>query len=258
METIASDEGYCPLDLGESMERIVVQGNRRKYTQLGRTLRFYGGTTSATEVGCNLRCKFCFSDKPVWKPKTTGRFYTPQEVFDGLARNARKHGHKTISASASEGTLGRQHLFELLDLVEKSEFVYILETNGMTLGADRDFALSLSKYKNLHVRVSIKGANPNEYHSLTGARRGSYRLPYLALSHLIDAGVSCNACLMASFSSEDGIRSVKGNLMDIYPGLLRSLEIETITLFPKVKERLKKYALKPTNAKNLNNRRRAA
>ena len=115
METIASDEGYCPLDLGESMERIVVQGNRRKYTQLGRTLRFYGGTTSATEVGCNLRCKFCFSDKPVWKPKTTGRFYTPQEVFDGLARNARKHGHKTISASASEGTLGRQHLFELLD-----------------------------------------------------------------------------------------------------------------------------------------------
>ena len=258
METIASDEGYCPLDLGESMERIVVQGNRRKYTQLGRTLRFYGGTTSATEVGCNLRCKFCFSDKPVWKPKTTGRFYTPQEVFDGLARNARKHGHKTISASASEGTLGRQHLFELLDLVEKSEFVYILETNGMTLGADRDFAVSLSKYKNLHVRVSIKGANPNEYHSLTGARRGSYRLPYLALSHLIDAGVSCNACLMASFSSEDGIRSVKGNLMDIYPGLLRSLEIETITLFPKVKERLKKYALKPTNAKNLNNRRRAA
>jgi len=258
METIASDEGYCPLDLGESMERIVVQGNRRKYTQLGRTLRFYGGTTSATEVGCNLRCKFCFSDKPVWKPKTTGRFYTPQEVFDGLARNARKHGHKTISASASEGTLGRQHLFELLDLVEKSEFVYILETNGMTLGADRDFAVSLSKYKNLHVRVSIKGANPNEYHSLTGARRGSYRLPYLALAHLIDAGVSCNACLMASFSSEDGIKSVKGNLMDIYPGLLRSLEIETITLFPKVKERLKKYALKPTNAKNLNNRRRAA
>ena len=258
METIASDEGYCPLDLGESMERIVVQGNRRKYTQLGRTLRFYGGTTSATEVGCNLRCKFCFSDKPVWKPKTTGRFYTPQEVFDGLARNARKHGHKTISASASEGTLGRQHLFELLDLVEKSEFVYILETNGMTLGADRDFAVSLSKYKNLHVRVSIKGANPNEYHSLTGARRGSYRLPYLALTHLIDAGVSCNACLMASFSSGDGIRSVKGNLMDIYPGLLRSLEIETITLFPKVKERLKKYALKPTNAKNLNNRKRAA
>ena len=119
METIASDSGYCPLELGEAMEKIVVDGNRRKYVQLGRSLRFYGGTTSATEVGCNLRCKFCFSDKPVWKPASTGRFYSPQQVFDGLVKNARRNRHQTISASASEGTLGRQHLFELLDLVEK-------------------------------------------------------------------------------------------------------------------------------------------
>ena len=57
-------------------------------------------------------------------------------MFDGLAANASGHGHKTISASASEGALGRQHLYELLDLVEESEFVYILETNDMTLGDD--------------------------------------------------------------------------------------------------------------------------
>ena len=120
METIASDSGYCPLALGEAMEKIVVKGNHRKYVQLGRSLRFYGGTTSATEVGCNLRCKFCFSDKPVWKPASTGRFYSPQQVFDGLVKNARRNRHQTISASASEGTLGRQHLFELLDLVEKA------------------------------------------------------------------------------------------------------------------------------------------
>ena len=116
---------------------MVGDGNRREYGQLGRTLRFYGGTTSATEGGCNRRCKFCFSDKPVWKPKKTGEFYTPQQVFDGVAANARKYGHQTIAASASEGTLGGQHLYELLDLVEQSEFIYIRETNGMTLGGDR-------------------------------------------------------------------------------------------------------------------------
>ena len=175
---------------------------------MGRTLRFYGGTTSATEVGCNLRCKFCFSDKPVWKPKQTGQLYTPQEVFDGLAGNARKHGHKTISASASEGTLGRQHLYELLDLVEESEFVYILETNGITLGDDAMFAKSLTKYKNLHVRVSIKGCNPEEFHRITGARSSAYELPFRALQHLIDAGVSCNACVSISFSDAEGIKSV--------------------------------------------------
>ncbi len=243
---ITSDTGYDPLALTESMERVVVDGNKRKYVQLGRTLRFYGGTTSATEVGCNLRCKFCFSDKPVWKPKSTGNFYTPQEVFDGLAKNARKHGHPTISASASEGTLGRQHLFDLLDLVEQSELVYILETNGMTLGADPEFASQLAKYKRLHVRVSIKGCNETEFHTLTGARPSAYDLPFKALKQLIDAGISCNACVSVSFSTELTIQSIQSRLAAIHPGILRSLELEQIKLFPKVRKRLAKHGLYPT------------
>ena len=52
MEKIASDKGYCPLELSAATEKVAVaNGNRRKYVQLGRSLRFYGGTTSATEVG---------------------------------------------------------------------------------------------------------------------------------------------------------------------------------------------------------------
>ena len=238
MDVIATDSGYDPIALGAATEKVVVDGNRRKYVQLGRTLRFYGGTTSATEVGCNLRCKFCFSDKPVWKPKNTGEFYTPQQVFDGLAANARKNGHKTISASASEGTLGRQHLYELLDLVEQSEFVYILETNGMTLGDDPKFARSLKRYKNLHVRVSIKGCNQEEFHRLTGARKSAYELPFKALRYLIDAGVSCNACVSVSFSDSAGIKSVEKKLESMHPGILKSLELERIKLFPKVRKRL--------------------
>jgi uncharacterized Fe-S cluster-containing radical SAM superfamily protein len=245
-DIITSDAGYDPLALTKAMERLVVLGNQRKYVQLGRTLRFYGGTTSATEVGCNLRCKFCFSDKPVWKPATTGKFYTPQQVFDGLASNARKHGHSTISASASEGTLGKQHLFQLLDLVEQSEFVYILETNGMTLGADPDFAQQLASYRNLHVRVSIKGCDEDEFHTLTGAQRGAYTLPFLALEHLIQVGVSCNACVSVSFSTEDSIAQIKQRLMNLHPGILKSLELERIKLFPKVRKRLARYGLYPT------------
>ena len=258
MEKIASDKGYCPLELSAATEKVVVDGKRRKYVQLGRSMRFYGGTTSATEVGCNLRCKFCFSDKPVWKPKKTGKLYSPQQVFDGLAKNARKYGHKLISASASEGTIGKDHLFELLDLVEQSEFIYILETNGMTLGADPEYCQQLAKYKRLHVRVSIKGASPDEYFDLTGARPDSYWLPYEAMRNLIGAGVSCNACLMASFSSDEGIEQVKKNLSQVHPGILKSLEVETITLFPKVQERLEKHGLKPTRAKRLRKLKKAA
>ena len=243
MAVIATDRGYDPIALAAATEKVVVDGNQRKYVQLGRTLRFYGGTTSATEVGCNLRCKFCFSDKPVWKPKQTGRFYTPQQVFDGLATNARKYGHTSISASASEGTLGRQHLHELLELVDESEFVYILETNGMTLGDDKEFAESLAKYKNLHVRVSIKGCNEDEFHRLTGARASAYELPFKALQPLIDAGVSCNACVSVSFSDAAGIKSVEKKLETMHPGIIKSLELERIKLFPKVRRRIQNEGL---------------
>ena len=240
-------KGYDPIKLTEKMESIVVDGNKRKYAKLSRPLRFYGGTTSAVEVGCNLRCKFCFSDKPVFRPQSTGKFYSPEEVFNALDQGAKRYGHKLISASASEGTLGRQHLFELLDLVENSDYVYILETNGMTLGNDRMFAEQLAHYKNLHVRVSIKGTSQEEYHELTDAIPESYELPFRALKHLIDAGVSCNACVMISFSDDDGIRSVERKLFDLHPGLLKSLEKERITPFPKVAERLAKKGLKPNS-----------
>jgi uncharacterized Fe-S cluster-containing radical SAM superfamily protein len=159
-------------------------------------------------------------------------------VFDGLAANASGHGYKTISASASEGTLDRQHLYELLDLVEKSEFVYVLETNGMTLGDDEAFAKLLTKYKNLHVGVSIKGCNPEELHRLTGVRAGAYKLPFKALQHLIDAGVSCNACVSVSFSDVQGIKSVEKQLESINLGIVTSTEIERIKLFPEVRKRL--------------------
>ena len=242
---MSKSEGFDPLILNEKTEKIVVDGNKRKYVQLGRSLRFYGGTTSATEVGCNLRCKFCFSDQPVWNPKNTGKFYSPQEVFDGLAKNARRYGHKLISASASEGTIGLQHLYELLDLVEQSEFIYILETNGMNIGASPEIAKHLAKYKRLHVRVSIKGCSSEEFHTLSGAHRDAYELPFKALRHLIDAGVSCNACVMASFSDKQGIEKVKEKLSEITPGILRSLEIERIKQFPKVRARLKQHQLIP-------------
>jgi len=242
---MSKSEGFDPLILNEKTEKIVVDGNKRKYVQLGRSLRFYGGTTSATEVGCNLRCKFCFSDQPVWNPKNTGKFYSPQEVFDGLAKNARRYGHKLISASASEGTIGLQHLYELPDLVEQSEFIYILETNGMNIGANPEIATHLAKYKRLHVRVSIKGCSPEEFHTLSGAMRDAYELPFKALRHLIDAGVSCNACVMASFSDKQGINNIKRKLSEITPGILRSLEIERIKQFPKVRARLKQHNLIP-------------
>ena len=164
-------------------------------------------------------------------------------MFDGLEKNARKYGHKLISASASEGTIGREHLLQLLDIVEQSEFIYILETNGMTLGADPALCEQLARYRRLHVRVSIKGASPEEYHELR-CSPDSYWLPYRAMKNLIDAGVSCNACLMASFTTDEGIENVKRELAKIHPGILKCRGRDHHAL-SEVAERLEKYGSNP-------------
>ena len=243
MASVDKETGYDPIALAAATEKVVVRGNQRKYVQLGRRLRFYGGSISATEVGCNLRCKFCFSDKPVWKPGRVGKFYSPQAVFDGLDRAARKYNTKIISASASEGTLGKQHLLELLELVDQSDYTYVLETNGMILGFDQQYVRDLKRFKNLHVRVSMKGCCPEEFHKLTGAQSSAYELPFKALETLIAAGISCNACLSVSFSDQASIKAAKRRLYDLWPGLLKSLEVERIKLFPKVRKRLREHDL---------------
>tara|TARA_B100000579_G_C22149346_1_gene540189 strand:- start:97 stop:222 length:126 start_codon:yes stop_codon:yes gene_type:complete len=38
---------------------------------------------------------------------------------------AREHVHTIISALAREGTIGREHLMNQLDLVKQSEFIYV-------------------------------------------------------------------------------------------------------------------------------------
>ena len=67
----------------------------------------------------------------------------------------------------------------------------------------------LARFKNLHVRVSIKGSDKDEYRRLTGARSDSYELPFVALENLI------NSCLvmhvMVSFSDKGKIKKVKKN-----------------------------------------------
>ena len=95
------------------------------------------------------------------------------------------------------------------------------------------------------MRVSIKGTSPVEYHRLTGAKASSYALPFRALEHLITAGVSCNACVTVSFSTNEGIARVRERLAAIRPGILTSLELEHITLFPKVAKRLREEGITP-------------
>jgi uncharacterized Fe-S cluster-containing radical SAM superfamily protein len=239
---------YDPLILAEETEKIVVKGKSRKYYRNVRSERWYGGIAGAYCCGCNLRCVFCWSGFPRDNPDKIGEFYYPEQVFRQLREVAQKKGYHQLRITGNEPTIGRKHLFEVLELVDQSDLRFILETNGILIGHDRDYAEQLSNFKNLHVRVSLKATNPEEFHRLTGAKPEAFNLQLKALKNLLNAEVSFNPALMMSFCSSKGIEQLRNELQKIDQNLFDILEEEYVILYPPVVERLKNANIKPMKA----------
>ena len=131
-------------------------------------------------------------------------------------------------------------------MVEESEYLFILETNGILI--DRDYAEALSRFHKLHVRVSLKGASEEEFSILTGALPTGFSRQLKALEHLLAQGVSVHPALMVSFSTRESIGRLREEMRRIDPSLERELEEEYVLPYPHVVERLKEAGLKPTQA----------
>ena len=136
---------YDPIELSKKVEKIVVENNRKKYYRF-RPTGFYGGIATADTVGCNLRCKFCWSSNSVWDAGSTGEFYSAQEVSDTLLSIADQKGYHQVRISGGEPTIGKQHLIDILEHI-KANYLFILETNGILLGYDNTYIEGLSRFK---------------------------------------------------------------------------------------------------------------
>jgi len=236
---------YNPVALAEETERIVVKGKLRKYYREARSEKWYGGIASAYCCGCNLRCVFCWSGFPRDNPDKIGEFYDSEQVFNQLREVASKRGYRQLRITGNEPTIGRDHLFGVLELVAQSNFQFILETNGILIGHDRHYAVQLARFKNLHVRVSLKATGPEEFSRLTGANPEAFDLQLEALRNLFKAKVSFHSAIMMSFSSLSDIEQLKRKLAEIDHGLADNLEGEYVILYPPVVERFKKAGVQP-------------
>lgn len=187
---------FDPLKLGSETEKIVCRDDSRKYTGFYCT-GVYGGISTGYLVGCLLRCVFCWVDWSRDFPEDLGEFFSAEQVFEKLVQNAKKRKVSKLRISGGEPTLGKRHLLSLLDLVSETEFLFILETNGIILGQDRDFVEHLRKYKNIHVRVSLKAGTPEGFQARTGAKGEYYGLPYRAIASLREAEVPFHVASMS-------------------------------------------------------------
>jgi uncharacterized Fe-S cluster-containing radical SAM superfamily protein len=227
---------YDPAELSKKIENIVINENWKKYYRF-RATGFYGGIATADVVGCNLRCKFCWSSNSVWNAKNTGKFYSSRQVADALHEIARSKGYTKVRVSGGEPTIGRKHLIALLDNISP-EFLFILETNGILLGSDKSYVKELSRFHNLHVRVCLKGCNSEEFSMLTGAEKG-FEYQIKALENLRDERVGFNIALV---SAKNEKKQLFDRLAEMGLGNIM-VEEEKITLYPHVRKRLDKEGL---------------
>ncbi|MFQ6127535.1 MAG: radical SAM protein [Thermoplasmata archaeon] len=240
---------YDPIERSERIEKDVCQGIRRKYYRF-RPAKWYGGIVTGDVVGCNLLCLFCWAGDGIWgHTKKVGEFYDAEQVLHKMKRISEKTGYTLWRLSGQEPTIGKEHLLSLLELVDQTNYNFILETNGILI--DRSYADNLAAFGNLHVRVSLKGCSEEEFTRLTGANRG-FELQLNALSNLMQAGVSCHPSIMSSFSDEDEFSRLRDRLASIHPSFPRDLEIEELILYPHVKRRLKGASVRLSKNRGVN------
>jgi uncharacterized Fe-S cluster-containing radical SAM superfamily protein len=231
---------YDPLKKAKETARIVCRGNRRRYYRF-RPAKFYGGIGTADCLGCCLRCLFCWSWDKIVKPGSYGKFYSPQQVAGKLTHIAYKKGFRQVRISGNEPTLAMTHLLDVLDQIPP-DILFILETNGILIGHDVNYAQELSRFDNLYVRVSIKGTNGAEFTRLTGAESSGFRLQLGALENLARFNVTTHPAVMVSFSDREGIKDLKKRLKEIREDF-QDFEVEDLVLYGSVEERLSKAGL---------------
>ncbi len=223
----------------ESISKIVSQGRKRKYYRF-RSAPYYGGIATADCVGCCLKCIFCWSWNIINRPEHTGKYYSPEFVANQLIKIARRYKYNLMRVSGNEPTLNREHLIALLSLIPNN-YQFILETNGILLGNDRGYCKELAQFPNLHVRVSLKGCNEQDFEHLTGMDGSGFGLQIKALENLKTEGASCHSAVMYHFSKRQSIEQLHQRLAMIGSDF-RHFEMEELILYPAIEERLRKFS----------------
>ena len=204
---------FDPIKLAEETEKLVTrqgpEGLERKYVGI-YSAPVYGGIATGYAVGCCLRCIYCWSNWSRDFPEKFGEFYSPREVCERLFKAAeegitapgweryRQLKVNKLRLSGCEPTLGKEHLLTVLGYVKSSRYpLFIMETNGIVFGSDRNYVRRLSEFASkLYVRVSFKAATPEGFALRTGAKGEFFELPFKALKHLLDDGIYARAAAM--------------------------------------------------------------
>ncbi len=236
--------GFDPVRLAERVESEVSRrgpgGVERKYWRF-RWSRHYGGNVAGDVVGCNLRCAFCWAWRFAFDTRP-GRFYSPREA----AREILSRGpFRVARLTGGEPTIAWEHTRAVAEAVLARGRLFVLETNGILIGAGRVEPRDIPR--GVFVRVSIKAPNRDWFERITGARGDALDLQLRALERLLEAGWEPGLDFRASIALIPGLRSHYPQLLErlaaIDQRLVETLEPEPITVYPHVRPLLEARGL---------------
>ncbi len=245
---------YNPLEVSVRIEKHVIENKLFKKYYRFRGAKFYGGISTADVVGCNLFCHFCWVHSKVrFQVQNVGKFYSPEEVAQQLIQIAQKAKFAHLRVSGGEPTIGQDHLIALLEYLEKFDYVFILETNGMLLSQE-NYIRNLKRFPKLHVRISLKAGTPEMFSKVTGAVPEAHYYPLNALKLLLKYEIPCHPSVIIDFCSKQDFQVLIQELQQINSRLVHQLELESLLLYPHVIKGLKKIGFNTELRKSFNGR----
>ena len=242
---------YDPLAVTEVTKSIVCKkergGELRKYSDI-YVAGVYKGIVTGCVVGCNLRCFYCWSPLSRDFPENYGKFYTPENLVKIMENLGKKYYVRKARISCGEPTICWEHLINVIKLIEESKWfdLFILETNGLIIGAKPELVNDLKKFNKLYVRISIKAGYPDKFTWRTGAKQEFLELQYKAIEALNNTGIKFHVAAMTDpriMESEERLAILR-KIAKINYYLALTLEEEVIDPYKTTIFRLEKAGIK--------------
>jgi uncharacterized Fe-S cluster-containing radical SAM superfamily protein len=208
---------------------MVLQGDKRRYYRF-RYAKFYGGIVTADAVGCNLLCAYCWNYSRNLKPDRYGEFYEPSEVAGRLLELSEKRRCSQFRISGAEPFLGRASTLHLADVISQVDGNFIIETNGVMLGADPSLIEVLKPLPHVHVRLCIKAHCGADFERITGAKAEGFDYQLKAEEALRNARMHYSVAVMKPFVDPRKLQ-------------LGVSEVEGLILYKSTKKRLRERGI---------------
>jgi uncharacterized Fe-S cluster-containing radical SAM superfamily protein len=188
---------FDPIQRSKDVESLVMQGDKRRYYRF-RFAKFYGGIVTADTVGCNLLCAYCWNYSRNLNPVNAGDFYSPIEVAEKLQAISEKNNCTQFRVSGAEPILGRTSALHLAEVIRLVDGHFIIETNGVAIGHDISL-LDLLRPLKCHIRLTIKGDDPESFQKITGAFGETFKYQLQAVDAIRKTRIPLSVAVMTQF-----------------------------------------------------------